>query len=97
MGRWKVYNGDKFPSCTSCGREAPHARYNRKNGTNAREITDYCPNCGNRMLGMDDCLSCQYANDGRWQDKGICFACREKPWVFGKKQNIGLSKDKLPF
>lgn len=87
MAKWKVYDGGKAPQCTRCGMWAPFARYTKKNGINAREITDYCPNCGEKMKGIDECQDCEYGNNGEWQDNGICFACRGNSWVYGKKQN----------
>ena len=87
MARWKVFDDEKAPQCTHCGMWAPFARYRRKTGQNARYLTDYCPYCGARMTGMDECFTCPYAEDRRWQENGICYACREDPWVYGKKQN----------
>lgn len=87
MARWTVYEGSKCPSCTSCGMGAPFARYRRKNGVNAREITDFCSSCGKKMTGMDECKECPHSKDGEWQDNGICFACRGDTWTPGKKHN----------
>ena len=86
MAQWKVYNGETAPQCTGCGMWAPFARYRRKNGMNARKLTDFCPNCGRKMEGCSDCAECKYAENGKWQDNGICYACREDPWVYGRKQ-----------
>lgn len=91
--RWKVYVGDKTLSCTSCGMSAPFARYIRKNSTDAREITDYCPNCGAKMRGIDECTDCPHSSNGEWRDNGICFACRGDTWVYGKKHNERILKD----
>lgn len=87
MARWKVYEQEHAPQCTSCGMWAPFARYRRGNGINARDIADYCPNCGAKMRGIDECMTCEYAENGEWQDNGICFACRGNPWIFGKQHN----------
>lgn len=87
MAHWKVYEGDNFPSCTSCGMCAPYARYRRQTGANARDITDYCPSCGEKITGIDECMECPYSKDRQWQENGICFACRGDTWVSGKKQN----------
>ena len=92
-GRWEVYVGDKSPHCTSCGMWAPFAQYNRKHGTNARSITDYCPYCGAKMRGIDECIDCPHSSNGEWQDNGICFACRDDVWVYGKKHNERILKD----
>lgn len=93
MARWKVYEGEKCPSCTGCGMGAPFARYTRKNGLGARTITDYCPSCGARMKGIDECNDCPHSHAGEWQDNGICFACRDDTWIYGKKQNERILKD----
>lgn len=53
MAEWRVYEADT-PQCTSCGMWMPFARYRRRHGTNARDITNYCPNCGARMDKEDD-------------------------------------------
>jgi len=87
MAKWKTFCGEKAPQCTSCGMWMPFARYTRKNGIEAREITDYCPSCGAKMTGIDECTSCEYSCNGEWQDNGICFACRGDTWVYGKKHN----------
>ena len=87
MAKWKVYDGDIFPSCTACGMPAPFARYRQRNGINAREITDYCSSCGAKMTGIDECASCPNSLNGEWQDNGICFACRGDTWIYGKKHN----------
>lgn len=87
MARWKVFDGEHAPQCTHCGMYAPFARYSRKTGQNGRKISDYCPNCGAKMTGIDECLNCKYSNNGEWNDNGICFACRGYTWIYGKKQN----------
>lgn len=87
MARWKVYDGDQTLSCTHCGMVAPHARYRRKNGINALDITDYCPHCGAKMTGIDECYNCCESKDGNWQDNGICFACRGTTWLPGRRHN----------
>lgn len=92
--QWKVfYEGDETPSCTSCGMGAPYARYKRKNGHGAGCIADYCPNCGAKMTGIDECVDCPYSSNGEWRDNGICFACRGDTWVYGKKHNERLLED----
>ena len=48
---------------------------------------NYCPNCGYKMTGIDECFNCKYSDNGEWNDNGICFACREDTWIYGKKQN----------
>ncbi len=83
----KVYKGDNCPSCTSCGMGAPFARYRKKNGIGGREITNYCPSCGKKMTGIDECIEGPHSENGEWQDNGICFACRGDTWFPGKKQN----------
>lgn len=93
MAKWKIYKGEKAPQCTSCGMWAPFARYRRGQGTNAREITDYCPTCGKKMNAIDECETCKYAKEGNWQENGICYACRGKPWIYGKPQNAEVLKD----
>lgn len=94
MARWKVNDGDNCPSCTHCGMVAPFARYRRKNGLNARTITDYCPHCGAKMTAIDECADCPHSKNGEWQENGICFACRGDTWAYGKKQNARiLEKD----
>ena len=87
MAVWKVYNGEKAPQCTHCGMWAPFARYTRRTGVNARYLADYCPSCGAKMTAIDECGECMYADNGQWQDNGICFACRGEAWVYGRKQN----------
>lgn len=82
--KWKVYDGEKCPQCTHCGMGMPFARYTQKTGVNGREITDYCPNCGSKMIAIDQCEDCPHAENGYWQDDGICFACREDTWVYGQ-------------
>lgn len=94
MAKWKVYYDDIFPSCSQCGSAAPYERYTRKNGINARRITDYCPDCGAKMTAIDECADCPHSRNGEWQENGICFACRGVTWVYGKKQNARiLEKD----
>ena len=93
MSRWSLYCEDIFPSCTGCGIGAPFARYTRKNGINARELTDYCPNCGAKMTGIDECKGCPHSHNGEWQNNGICFACRDDTWVYGKRQNERILKE----
>lgn len=90
MAGWKVYRGEKAPQCTGCGMWAPFARYKRKTGQNARTLTDYCPSCGRKMEFCDDCAECEYAVDGKWQDNGICFACRGDAWVYGVPRACGI-------
>ena len=89
MAGWKVYSGEKAPQCTGCGMWAPFARYRRRTGQNARMLTDYCPSCGRKMESCDACADCQYAEGGKWQDNGICFACRGDTWVYGVPRNRG--------
>jgi len=62
----------------------------KKTGVNGRNITNYCPSCGAKMNGIDECLTCKYAKDGEWKDNGICFACRDITWTFGTPQNIDI-------
>lgn len=93
MARWKVYERDNFPSCTDCGHGAPFARYRRGNGIYGVEITDYCPYCGKKMTGIDECIECPYSKNGEWQDNGICFACRGDTWLPGKKQNDRILRE----
>ena len=90
MAHWKLYKGETALSCTHCGMGAPFARYRRKNGLNAREITNYCPFCGSKMTGIDECKDCPHSKNGEWQENGICFACRGDTWILGKKQNKRL-------
>lgn len=85
--RWKVSCGTKAPHCTACGMWAPFARYSRKTGVNARELTDYCPHCGAKMTGMDECSECPFSQHGEWCDNGICFTCRGDVWIYGKQHN----------
>ena len=54
MARWKVYDGERAPQCTHCGMWAPFARYRRKTGLNGRQMSDYCPDCGAKMTGIDE-------------------------------------------
>ena len=81
MAEWKVYEYDT-PQCTSCGMWMPFARYRRGQGTNARNITDYCPHCGSKMTAMPMCGDCKYGQ-GAWRDDGICYACRGQVWIPG--------------
>lgn len=81
MAEWKVYELDT-PQCNSCGMWMPFARYRRGQGTNAREITDYCPHCGKKMTAMPMCGNCDYGK-GAWKEYGICYACREQVWIPG--------------
>ena len=91
MAEWRVYEADT-PQCTNCGMWMPFARYRRRHGTNARKITDFCPNCGKKMTAMPMCGSCAYGN-GEWKDDGICFACREQVWIPGKPhRQVGNEK-----
>lgn len=80
MAEWKVYEFDT-PQCTSCGMWMPFARYRKCNGINGREITNFCPHCGQKMTAIPICKQCSYAKEGNWKDDGICFACRERVWV----------------
>ena len=81
---WKTYDGEKCPQCTSCGMWMPFARYRRITGQNAREITNFCPWCGAKMMAIDQCENCPHAENGHWKDDGICFSCREDAWIYGK-------------
>lgn len=90
--RWRVYGKEKAPQCTGCGMWMPFARYRRKNGLNAREITDYCPSCGAKIIGYDDCEDCPCSNNGKWQDNGICYACRGDAWVFGRPRRVKMEE-----
>ena len=82
MAEWIVYEADT-PQCTSCGMWMPFARYRRGQGTDARYITNYCPNCGSMMTAMPMCGDCKYGN-GEWKEDGICYACREQVWIPGE-------------
>ena len=82
MAEWKVWDYDT-PQCTHCGMWMPFARYRRGQGTDARWITDFCPNCGAKMTAMPMCCNCEYGK-GAWKDDGICYACREQVWIPGK-------------
>ena len=93
MAEWKVWEDDT-PQCTSCGMWMPFARYHRGRGTNARMITDFCPNCGKKMTAMPMCKSCTYGG-GKWKDDGICFACREQVWIPGKPHTQAFNKQAL--
>lgn len=90
--RWMVFDGDLTPSCSHCGMAAPSARYRRKDGVNAHELTEFCPSCGAKITAMDECKNCPHAEDGKWQDNGVCFACREKTWLPGQKHNDYILK-----
>lgn len=81
MAEWRAYEADT-PQCTSCGMWMPFARYRRGQGTNAREITDYCPHCGRKMTAMPMCGECKYGQ-GAWKEDGICYACRSQVWIPG--------------
>lgn len=72
---------------------APFARYRRNNGTNARDITNYCASRGAKMTGIDKCTDCLHSHNGEWQDNGICFACRGDTWIYRKKQNERILKN----
>lgn len=80
MAEWKAYDSEDTPQCTHCGVEMPYARYRKGNGTNAREITDYCPRCGAKMTAMPLCKDCGYGC-GKWENDGICYACRGQVWI----------------
>lgn len=67
MAKWKLFDGEKAPQCTSCGMWMSFARYKKKTGVNGRNITNYCPSCGAKMNGIDECLTCKYAKDGEWK------------------------------
>ncbi len=82
VARWIVYEDDT-PQCSSCGMWMPFARYRRGQGTDARDITGYCPYCGEKMTAMPMCGECSYGN-GEWKDNGICYACREQVWIPGR-------------
>lgn len=82
MAEWRVYEDDT-PQCTNCGMFAPFARYRKWSGTNAREITNFCPSCGAKMTAMQICETCEYGK-GAWKDNGICYACRLQVWIPGK-------------
>ena len=92
VAKWKVYKSEKAPQCTRCGMWMPFARYRRRQGINAREITDFCPTCGDQMLAIDECETCKYSKDENWQENGICYACRVDTWIFGKKHNEKILK-----
>ena len=81
MAEWKVYVADT-PQCTSCGMWMPFERYRRGQGTDARAITNYCPDCGSRMTAMPMCGGCKYGQ-GAWKEDGICYACRDQVWIPG--------------
>lgn len=91
MARWITYEDDT-PQCSSCGMPTPFARYRRRHGTNAREITDYCPSCGKKMTAMPMCGECSYGN-GKWKDDGICYACREQVWIPGRPHRKAGEED----
>jgi hypothetical protein len=81
--RWKTFENEKAPRCTHCGMWMPFARYRRKQGANAREITDFCPNCGCKMVAIDQCADCPHAECGKSQEDGVCYACRGNAWIYG--------------
>ena len=72
---WK-YMYDDIPACSHCGIGAPFARYKRKNGINARDLTNYCPNCGALMDKIKMCKDCDWSDKGNknW-GSGICLNC----------------------
>ena len=80
MAEWKVYDSEDVPQCTHCGSYMPFARYRKGNGVNAREITDYCPWCGERMTNMPLCKDCAYGR-GVCKNDGVCYACRGQDWI----------------
>ena len=82
--KWKVFDDEKCPQCTSCGMWMPFARYRRITGRNAREVTNFCPWCGAKMIAIDQCSDCPNAENGCWKDSGICYSCREDAWIYGK-------------
>lgn len=73
MSEWRVYTAD-IPRCTSCGMWMPFARYRRGQGTDAREITDYCPHCGKKMTAMPMCSGCSYGK-GAWKEEFFKIFC----------------------
>lgn len=91
MGTWKIWEADT-PQCSRCFMWMPFARYRRKMGTNAREITNFCPWCGEKMTAMPLCGDCTYGQ-GAWKEDGICFACREQIWVPGKAHRKAGEED----
>ena len=54
MAEWRVYEADT-QQCTYSGMWMPFARYRCGQGTDAREITDFCPSCGRKMTAMPMC------------------------------------------
>ena len=82
--KWKVFDDEKCPQCTSCGMWMPFARYRRITGRNAREVTNFFPWCGAKMIAIDQCSDCPNAENGCWKDSGICYSCREDAWIYGK-------------
>lgn len=50
MAEWRVYEADT-PQCTSSGMWMPVTGYRCGQGTDAREIMNYCSNCGAKMDG----------------------------------------------
>lgn len=80
MAEWKVYDELDVPQCTHCGMFMPFARYKKGHGTEARDVTDFCPYCGSKMTAMPQCHDCHYGS-GSWKDDGICYACREETWI----------------
>ena len=62
--------------CSHCGMGAPFARYRRKNGTNERELTDYCPSCGAIMDDIELCSKCSWNKNGKKNhESGVCLYC----------------------
>ena len=82
--KWKVYGDEYCPQCTQCGAWMPFARYHRCTGTNAREMTRFCPGCGSKMIAIDQCSDCPHAENGCSREDGVCYACREDAWVYGR-------------
>lgn len=91
MARWIVYEEDT-PQCSYCGMWAPFARYRRGQGTNARDITDYCPSCGEKMTALPLCADCKFGK-GEWRESGICYACRDQAWIPGRPHRKAAEED----
>lgn len=67
---------EDFYYCSHCGIGAPFARYRRKNGINARTLTDYCPSCGAIMDDIKKCKDCIWCkNVKKNYDSGVCLSC----------------------